>query len=218
MRRLLVGLLLLALFVTGVPKGGGFTPQEKHFVTTAFSDGSDYKVVGLDGVPFNSSAKVNIPNNCTIENAALKISTVYNESGEYPQNLKLDIGSDGNIEYAFSGLGYGAFGKQYMFSNGRTYIDLTATGGAHPPVYYIKIPAKARVTNATLKLAPSPTTAVTYVTLNDTNCIDSRVDSFYSTRNYGTNGYLLSGSRARTHTEYAYIKFDVNDVESQLPA
>ena len=151
MRRLLIGLLLLALVVTGIPKGAGFTPEEKHFIVDRFSDGSMEKIVGLSRVSYNDTAKVTIPNNCTLDAASLRIETVYNENGEYPENLEVDIGSDGNLEYAFKGTGYGAFGKQNRLHDGRTSAEATIVPGAGA-YYYLKIPSDAVVTNASFEL------------------------------------------------------------------
>ncbi len=216
MRRLLIGLLLLALVVTGIPKGAGFTPEEKHFIVDRFSDGSMEKIVGLSGVSYNDTAKVTIPNNCTLDAASLRIETVYNESGEYPENLEVDIGSDGNLEYAFKGTGYGAFGKQFRLSDGRTYTEVSLSPGGQK-VYYLKLPSDAVVTNATFQLSPPTSTRLLELRLNNNLCEDARVDSYYPSSNYGSYIYLVAGQRARYHTEYAYIKLDMNDIAAQLP-
>ena len=216
MRRLLIGLLLLALVVTGIPKGAGFTPEEKHFIVDRFSDGSMEKIVGLSGVSYNDTAKVTIPNNCTLDAASLRIETVYNENGEYPENLEVDIGSDGNLEYAFKGTGYGAFGKQNRLHDGRTSAEATIVPGAGA-YYYLKIPSDAVVTNASFELEPPTSTRLLEIQLTNTYCEDAYVDSYYPTRNYGSSYYLLYYDPT-THTEYAYVKLKMDNILNRLPA
>ena len=87
-------------------------------VITTFADGSSSVTVNFNGNSTNSSIEVTLERDTTINNATFDISYNYALNSPSPGEVTLDMGNDGQYEWAWDSLGYGDFGRQTLFSNG----------------------------------------------------------------------------------------------------
>jgi len=103
----------------------------------------------------NQTVKIEISSNSTVLNATMKIKGEPYGSGNYPSNVSVNIGEDGDVEWAFNGTGYGSLGKQEYFSDSTPskLVNFNSTGSAD--VAFIKIPKNANVTSAYIDLQPT---------------------------------------------------------------
>jgi hypothetical protein len=92
------------------------TPQ--IFNINKFSDDTTEKVISFpSGGGFDQSAGIELPNRAVVTNASFNSSTYFDAAGNYPNKPNIDVGGDSDIEWGFSGTGYGDFGKQDVFSD-----------------------------------------------------------------------------------------------------
>jgi hypothetical protein len=104
------------------------------------SGGSDEGSVAIE---LNKKATV-ISSKISIEGAA------YN--GEYPKNIEVDVGSDGDNEWQFIGEGYGRLGQQTTFTNDKEYQSVKfKTGGYNKDTHFL-VPKNAIITKANLTI------------------------------------------------------------------
>jgi hypothetical protein len=74
----------------------------------------DFDRPGIDA----TSMAVRVPLNATILSATVDVQASTYE-GEYPSDIKVNVGNDEDNEWMFSGKGYGSLGKQTLFTNGQ---------------------------------------------------------------------------------------------------
>jgi hypothetical protein len=108
---------------------------------------------GGDGTPPFKNAtpyfELPIGKNVILPDSRLHVSPADTGTGNYALNPSIDVGVDGDLEWAFQGEGYGEFGHQDQFSNDATKRTVKYLfGGGHNTNLKIKIPREADVTDA----------------------------------------------------------------------
>ena len=98
---------------------------------TIFSNGIPTSTINLNGSLVNSSVSVTLERNTTIEHATFEISYDYALNSPSPVEVILDIGSDGQYEWAWNTLGYGDFGRQTTFSMGANNSSATVNSAGN---------------------------------------------------------------------------------------
>jgi hypothetical protein len=123
---------------------------------TSFSDGKAEKIVSFAAPGTDKSASIALPNGARVLSATMNITSLPGADAvsDYPENLTMDVGNDGTLEYAFQGKGYGRMGSQTLFSNGAPYLNvsLPQNGGTNATPS-VRLPRNATVTSAVLTIS-----------------------------------------------------------------
>jgi hypothetical protein len=148
--RYIVWLIVLILFSNFII----YQPSIEGVIKTTFSDGSsDKQIIFPAGGGINDSVNVTIPAGTKIISASLNISSEPN-AGEHPTNLILDVGGDGDYEWAFNGPGYGAMGYQTFFNNTQSSLVKRFSGTSGETLSSnIKLPKSADIESAHLSIS-----------------------------------------------------------------
>ena len=141
---------------------------------TIFSNGIPTSTINLNGSLANSSVSVTLERNTTIEHATFEISYDYALNSPSPGEVILDIGSDGQYEWAWNTLGYGDFGRQTIFSMGANNSSAPVNSAGNI-IGDILIPSNAQVhtSDLTVELSPNygggwiPTGAIDHLNSGD---------------------------------------------------
>jgi len=85
--------------------------RDTNFVReiTTFSDGKAEETVSFTDAGNDTSVHISIPNGSTVLSAAMNVTGLpYNPGSKYyADNVTIDFGGDGKVEWAFNGTGYG---------------------------------------------------------------------------------------------------------------
>lgn len=132
--------------------GNTGTPTERLITLT----GKTGPESGEHGAPYkDATSYLDLPmgKNVILPDSYLKISPVDNGDGLFAVNPSVDIGMDGDLEWAFQGTGYGEFGYQNIFNNGESKrtLKFSSTGGSNTNLK-VKIPKNANVVNASFNI------------------------------------------------------------------
>jgi hypothetical protein len=115
---------------------------------TTFSDSDASKEVQLSNLPSGELAGyIELPKRAVITNASFNVTTVPNSNLEYPRDVLVDLGDDGNYEWGFSGDGFGPIGQQNLFRNNRSWTRLQFNGDDHNTTAKFRLPKNATVTS-----------------------------------------------------------------------
>jgi hypothetical protein len=120
---------------------------------TLFSDGSSQKTIPFPiGGGIDTSAALEIPKKATILNASFNVSTEYTNPNDYPNAVTIDVGSDGDVEWAYQGIGYGDYGRQNVFTDNNPVqsVMFESTETFKNDLSFL-MPKNATVSSATLK-------------------------------------------------------------------
>ena len=122
---------------------------------TTFSDDTSEKVFSFPpGGGTDQSAYFEVPKKAIITNASFDVCTVFNSGGNYPNKPRIDVGNDGDYEWAFDGKGYGDYGKQNVFSDDQISPEISFNvTKSYDNDTYILLPKNATVTSATMHVA-----------------------------------------------------------------
>ncbi len=94
---------------------------------------------------YDSHMFFQIERNVPISSAGMKISTQNTENGPWIKEPSLDIGTDSNLDWSFTGTGYGDLGRNYAFSDNTEMKTNTYTGAQNKLLGSIILPAEADV-------------------------------------------------------------------------
>ena len=114
-----------------------------------FSDGRTERKLTFMAPGTDRSSSINIPNGARAIAATMNITgQPYTTDGtDYPENVTVDVGNDGNVEWAYQGKGYGDIGRQDEFvSGGINSTFLAGVNGTNTT--YFHIPTGANIVNA----------------------------------------------------------------------
>jgi hypothetical protein len=131
-------------------------PSSEAEIKTVFNDDNSEKIVVFPtGGGTNNSVNISISNNTEITHASLNLSSEPN-NGEYPSNVFLDVGRDGDYEWAFNGPGYGSMGYQSIFKNSQESISKQFSGTPGESISSkIQLPKNAEINSAQLNISGS---------------------------------------------------------------
>ncbi len=84
-----------------------------------FTDGKKTVQITFDRSGIDATTlSVDVPLNASILYASVDISSELNKN-KYPTDVTVNVGNDADNEWEFKGKGYGSFGKQTLFEDGR---------------------------------------------------------------------------------------------------
>ncbi len=135
-----------------------WAPQVSATESDQFTrDGSDTGQVTItfDEAGSDEDTTITFPAVEVLE-ASLEVSPEAHD-GAYAEGVWLDVRGNSKYEWAFDGAGYGAFGQQYRFANGRTAWTMNLGVGDETDVVDLLLPADATVESATLSISGLPT-------------------------------------------------------------
>ncbi|MBN1540420.1 MAG: VCBS repeat-containing protein, partial [Candidatus Thermoplasmatota archaeon] len=129
-----ISLLLTILFVAAAISVARSAVQGEKTDLFYTNSGTTVKGGPIDLTPgggMDSQYYFRVGNNVPISYANFKISTRYSGNGMAIQSPYIDVGVDGNREWAYDDVGYGKFGEQNFFSDGkdRKSMDFSSSGG-----------------------------------------------------------------------------------------
>ena len=168
---------------------------------TIFSDGTPTSTINLNGSLANTSVGITLERNTTIEHATFEISYDYALNSPSPGEVILDIGDDGQYEWAWDSVGYGDFGRQMTFSNGANNSSAPVSSAGNI-IGDILMPSNAQVhtSDLTVELAPDygggwiPTGVIDYLNTGDIDG-DNLSEAVFLQRNHnwpnGTNNTAI---------------------------
>ena len=130
--------------------------EDRIFHVTNFSDGKAERIISFSAQGTDKSSSIAIPNGARVVSATMNITGLPTSDGgtDYPENITVDAGNDGSLEYAFQGKGYGRMGYQTLFSNGATYsnVSLPFNGGTNATPS-VRLPKNATATSTKMDIA-----------------------------------------------------------------
>ena len=100
----------------------------------------------------DDSSFITLPAEAPVYNARIGVRGFPDGGGEYPGQLWMDVGHDGDIEWRFGGKGYGDLGKQTRFSDNKTSQVVPFHSNKENDTYSIYLPKGAVVTKATVDI------------------------------------------------------------------
>jgi hypothetical protein len=150
MRRVSALICVIILILFSIFQFGGLR-SETGTVTT-FSDKTSEKDLTIpSGGGTNYSASIEIPKKATITNAYFDVSALYSPKGEYPTKPAIDVGDDGDSEWAFSGVGYGDLGRQNVFGDDKPVQPIMFEGSeTYKNDILIRLPKNATISSASM--------------------------------------------------------------------
>jgi hypothetical protein len=119
-----------------------------------FSDGRTERKLTFMQPGTDKSSSINIPNGARALAATMNVSgqPYAPEGNDYPENVTVDVGNDGNLEWAFQGKGYGDLGRQNEFVSGGSNTTFTVdVNGTNTTNFHIPAGANILGANCTVK-------------------------------------------------------------------
>ncbi|MBM4249166.1 MAG: hypothetical protein FJ149_06970, partial [Euryarchaeota archaeon] len=158
-KRLALGAVLLTLVIV-MPTFSAFAGKERAVPdivihVSTFTDGSTSKVLDFQQGGTDDSVSVRLPNGAVVLSAKLNVTGLPLVEGgtDYPYNVTLDLNGAPPAEWQFKGKGYGQMGRQTVFTNGATNVNLSLPlkGGTNS-TGAIRLPLGATVTSAKMNI------------------------------------------------------------------
>ena len=101
---------------------------------------------------YDTSTTLKMSANSVVSEASLQVNGWPSASGERPRTIGIDVGDDGDLEWAYGGPGNGSFGHLTELSNGWKRVGLNLSSGANNS-YSLRLPANASITSANLNIS-----------------------------------------------------------------
>jgi flagellar basal body-associated protein FliL len=149
-------IMIIALMVapTFLVPAEDIRAEDIIFHVSTFSDGKPEKNITFKSPGTDKSSVLNFPNGARVISATMNISgQPYAPGGtDYPENLTVDVGNDGNLEWAYQGTGYGDLGRQNEFVSGNIKSNVpVGAKGTNTTFFYIPAGANISGANCTVK-------------------------------------------------------------------
>jgi hypothetical protein len=94
---------------------------------------------------YDSHMFFQIERNVPLSDAGMKITTLNSENGPWIREPAIDIGTDSNPEWSFTGTGYGDFGRNYVYSDETSMKTNTYSGASEKRLGSIIVPADSEI-------------------------------------------------------------------------
>ena len=122
---------------------------------TWFGNGKSSALVDFQSAGFDDSNNLSLQSGLYVDEAKLKISTLPQAAGStaYPTNLTVDFGGDRKVEWQWRGQGYGQFGRQTAFKNGKDIVNMTLGSGQYNDTLSIRLPKTADIRSARMNIS-----------------------------------------------------------------
>jgi hypothetical protein len=116
-----------------------------------FNDSDSYKLVDVTKIEKNKLVGyLEIPNRAIVTNASFNVTSQLSPLDLFPNEVFIDVGDDGNYEWAFEGDGYGNLGQQQLFLTNKSDSRLKIEGDSFNNEAKIRLPKNATVTSTTM--------------------------------------------------------------------
>lgn len=131
--------------------------QGKYIDDLGNPNSGETRILTLDGTGeefFDGTTYFEMPlGQGAVLNAEFNI-TVMDHNNNYPLNPTINVGLDNDIEWQFTGMGYGSMGYQEYFTDGtgKHTISFTGSSGGTDSSSVIKLPSNADATKAELSV------------------------------------------------------------------
>ena len=150
-QKLLAFAVIFAL-VFGFPASYGVEEADGWILDKFSGNKNETTITFLAGGGTDDSAKIILPEGVPVYSARLDVSASPDDGGDYPENVWLDVGMDGDYEWMFWGHGYGAMGKQTRFTNNNTGKTVLFDEPGTNSSARFRLPKDAQVDSATVKV------------------------------------------------------------------
>ena len=215
-RALLLALLLLGpipampnLLMSSVSAG-----QVNHFGNSGFPNSVNitFSAAGND-----TSTNLTLGASAVASSTSFDVQGMPDVQGHRPLTIGIDVGDDGDLEWAFGGPGNGSFGYINEFSNGWSKTALNLSSG-HNMTYSLRLPINATVSSASMNVS-----TLSEITLSGSDVRDTYIhkpnptwgNATHANCNYGNSTINLVGKTewANWHIYRSLYLFNL----SQLP-
>ena len=150
-RALLLTLLLLGTIpalpnLLIMPASAG---QVNHFGNSGFPNSINLTFTSAGN---DTSTNLTLGASAVASSASFDVQGWPNSQGDSPLTIGIDVGDDGDLEWAFGGPGNGSFGYVNEFSNGWDKAALNLSSGQNMS-YSLRLPLNATVTSASMNVS-----------------------------------------------------------------
>ena len=189
-------LLLSFLFLASIFSAPGLFPTANAEYVTHFGNSGFPQSVNITfpGEGYDSSTTLILGANSVVSAASLDVRGWQGAAGESPTTIGIDVGDDGDLEWAFGGPGNGSFGLVDEFSNGWHSVGVNLSTGSNS-TYSIRLPLNATVSSASLEVS-----TLSELTLSGNDVEDSAMrkvsswgNSTHLNCNYGNSSLIWVG-------------------------
>jgi len=141
--------LLIAMAFVLQPLLGGAAQVIDKLSNSKAEDTVDFPAAGTSSV-----LGISVPFDANVTSADLSLMAgPHTPAGEdYPVAPRLDVGGDGDVDWAFEGTGYGAMGHQTTLSDGSSKTGVNVTRPESNTSASIRLPKDATATSALLDI------------------------------------------------------------------
>jgi len=124
---------------------------------TTFSDTNTETEIAFSAAGNDTTKGVNVPFDATATSATMVVSSSpFTLAGDdYPLDPSIDVGNDGDVQWAYSGTGYGQFGHQLEFSDDTALKSYSASWPTSDTSNMLLLPKAAQITSATIDIEGS---------------------------------------------------------------
>jgi hypothetical protein len=191
-------LLLVLLMLGSIPALSNLlvTPTEAGQVTNFGNNGFPTSVnLTFTSPGYDRTTNLSLGASGVVSSATLDVRGWPHTSGESPNTIGVDVGDDGDLEWAFGGPGNGSFGHLDELSNGWQRVGLNLSNG-YNTTYSIRLPLNATITSATVNFS-----TLSELTLSGSDLRDSYLhnpnptwgNTTYKNCNYGNSTIIPVG-------------------------
>ncbi|MCH2637034.1 MAG: hypothetical protein MKZ56_01515, partial [Candidatus Thalassarchaeum sp.] len=147
-------LLLSFLFLASILSAPGLFPTVNAENVTHFGNSGSPQSVNITFPSGGHDTRTTLilGANSVVSTASLDVRGWQGTGGESPTTIGIDVGDDGDLDWAFGGPGNGSFGLVDEFSNGWHSAGLNLSTGSNS-TYSIRLPLNSTVTSASLDVS-----------------------------------------------------------------
>jgi len=204
---LLVSVMITAIFFPY------HVPDVDAYHETEFSNDSTEKTITFLSAGTDDTTSVTVEGGSVLTSAELTIKGSADNSGNYPLNLSLDVGGDGDKEWKFKGSGYGSLGKQWQLNDSAPQKTIAFDSGGINTDWSILLPKTAQVTSATIDLNRGD---MVYFFQPGTAGKDTQASGgSLSNNNWGTYVYLMTNFGSGSPTR-GFCEFDISAIPANM--
>ena len=189
-------LLLSFLFLASIVSAPGLFAsvngeQVTHFGNNGFPQSVN---ITFPSGGYDTSTTLILGANSVVSASSLDVRGWQGSAGMSSNTIGIDVGDDGDLEWAFGGLGNGSFGHVDEFSNGWHSAGVNLSTGSNS-TYSIRLPLNATVSSASLEIS-----TLSELTLSGTDVEDAAMrqvstwgNSTHRDCNYGNSSLISIG-------------------------
>ncbi|HJL59716.1 MAG TPA: DNRLRE domain-containing protein, partial [Candidatus Thalassarchaeaceae archaeon] len=123
--------------------------QVNHFGNSGFPNSINLTFTSAGN---DTSTNLTLGASAVASSASFDVQGWPNSQGDSPLTIGIDVGDDGDLEWAFGGPGNGSFGYVNEFSNGWDKAALNLSSGQNMS-YSLRLPLNATVTSASMNVS-----------------------------------------------------------------